>query len=202
MPTRTTRSAQPKVVKGSPRERLLQAASELFYAEGVQSVGIDRVIERAGVAKASLYSTFGSKEQLVCAYLDTRHAQTLARLQAAVDAVEDPVERILAVFDAQAQLFRTPNFHGCAFTAAAAEAPAGGRVDEAAESYRRDIRNLFTELAAAAGAPDPVLLASQLQLIYDGGGLAAKMDRDAAIAAPARAAATALIAAAITPRSK
>jgi hypothetical protein len=148
-------------------------AGELFYAEGVRSVGIDRVIERAGVAKASLYSTFGSKEQLVCAYLD-----------------------------AQAQLFRTPDYRGCAFTAAAAEAPAGGRVDEAAESYRRDIRALFTELAATAGARDPVLLASQLQSIYDGGGLAAKMDRDPAIAASARAAATALIAAAITPGSK
>ena len=192
---------QPKAVKSSPRERLLQAASELFYAEGVQSVGIDRVIERAGVAKASLYSTFGSKEQLVCAYLDGRRTQTLERLQAAVDAVEDPVERILAVFDAQAQLFRTPGYHGCAFTAAVAEAPAGGRVDEAAESYRRDIRALFTELATAAGAPDPVLLASQLQLIYDGAGLAAKMDRDTSIAAPARAAATALVVAAIRPRS-
>jgi AcrR family transcriptional regulator len=201
MPTRTTQSTQPKAIKSSPRERLLQAASELFYAEGVQSVGIDRVIERAGVAKASLYSTFGSKEQLVCAYLDARHAQTLGRLREAADAVEDPIERILAVFDAQVQLFRAPDFHGCAFTAAAAEAPAGGLVDEAAESYRRDIRALFTELAAAAGAPDSALLASQLQLIYDGGGLAANMDRDAAIAAPARAAATALIAAATTPRS-
>jgi AcrR family transcriptional regulator len=202
MPTPTTPSTDPAAVKRSPRERLLQAASELFYAEGVQSVGIDRVIERAGVAKASLYSTFGSKEQLVCAYLDDRHAQTLGRLRSAVDAVEDPVERILAVFDAQAQLFRKPDFRGCAFTAAAAEAPAGGRVDEAAESYRRDIRALFTELAAAAGAPDPVLLATQLHLIYDGGGLAAKMDRDPAIAAPAREAAAALIIAAITPRSK
>lgn len=197
MPTPTSQSTQPKAVKRSPRERLLQAAGELFYAEGVQSVGIDRVIERAGVAKASLYSTFGSKEQLVCAYLNERHAQTLGRLRAAVDTVEDPVERILAVFDAQAQLFRTPNYRGCAFTAAAAEAPAGGRVDEAAESYRRDIRALFTELAAAAGAADPALLASQLQLVYDGGGLAANMDRDAAIAAPARAAAAALIAAAL-----
>jgi AcrR family transcriptional regulator len=192
----------PEAVKGSPRERLLRAAAELFYAEGVQSVGIDRVIERAGVAKASLYSTFGSKEQLVCAYLDDRHAQTLGRLRAAVDAIDDPIARILAVFDAQAQLFRTPDFRGCAFTAAAAEAPAGGRVDEAAESYRRDIRALFTELAAAVGAPDPVLLGSQLQLIYDGGGLAAKMDRDAAIAVPARAAAAVLIAGALAPRSK
>jgi AcrR family transcriptional regulator len=202
MPTRTTPSTRLEAVKGSPRERLLLAASELFYAEGIQSVGIDRVIERAGVAKASLYSTFGSKEQLVCAYLAARHAQTLGRLRAAVDAVTDPVERILAVFDAQAQIFSRPDYRGCAFTAAAAEAPAGGRVDEAAESYRRDIRALFTELAAASDAADPVLLASQLQLIYDGGGLAANMDRDPAIAAPARAAATALIAAAITPRSE
>jgi AcrR family transcriptional regulator len=201
MSTRSAQSTQPEAVKGSPRERLLQAASELFYAEGIQSVGIDRVIERAGVAKASLYSTFGSKEQLVGAYLDARHAQVLGRLRVAVDAVEDPVERILAVFDAQAQLFRTPNYHGCAFIAAAAEAPAGGRVDKAAESYRRDILALFTELATAAGAPDSVLLATQLQLVYDGGGLAAKMDQNPDVATPVRAAATALIAAAITPRS-
>jgi AcrR family transcriptional regulator len=193
MPTRTVQSRQPEAIKPSPRERLLEAASELFYAEGIQSVGIDRVIERAGVAKASLYSTFGSKEQLVGAYLDARHAQVLGRLRAAVEAVEDPVERILAVFDAQARLFGTPDYRGCAFIAASAEAPAGGRVDEAAESYRGEIRSLFTELAAAACAPDPTLLASQLQLIYDGGGLAAKMDRDAAIAGPARAAAAALI---------
>ena len=200
MPTQAARSTQPNAVKLSPRERLLQAASELFYAEGIQSVGIDRVIERAGVAKASLYSTFGSKEQLVGAYLDARHAQVLERLRAAVDAVEDPVERILAVFDAQARLFGTPDYHGCAFIAASAEAPAGGRVDEAAESYRRDVRSLFTELGAAAGAQDPALLASQLQLIYDGGGLAAKMDRDAVVAAAARAAATVLIDAAIASR--
>jgi AcrR family transcriptional regulator len=127
--------------KRSPRDRLLEAASELFYAEGVQSVGINRVIERAGVAKDSLYSTFGSKEELVCAYLNARHEQTLARLRLAVAATEDPI--------------------------------------------------------AAAGAPDPALLASQLQLLYDGGGLAAKMDRNHGIATPARAAASALIAAAL-----
>jgi AcrR family transcriptional regulator len=183
--------------KRSPRDRLLAAASELFYAEGIQSVGIDRVIERAGVAKASLYSTFGSKEELVCAYLNARHEQTLARLRSAVAATVDPIERLLAVFDAQAELFQGPDFHGCAFMAAAAEAPAGGRIDATAESYRHDIHALFSELAAAAGAPDPALLASQLQLVYDGGGLAAKMDRNPDIATPARAAASTLIAAAL-----
>jgi AcrR family transcriptional regulator len=197
MPTTASTPADGGAVKRSPRDRLLEAASELFYAEGVQSVGINRVIERAGVAKDSLYSTFGSKEALVCAYLNARHEKTLARLRSAVTATEDPVERLLAVFDAQARLFHTPDFHGCAFASAAAEAPRGGQIDAAAESYRHDIHALFTELAAAAGAPDPALLASQLQLIYDGGGLAAKMDRNPGIATPARAAASSLIATAL-----
>ena len=105
--------------------------------------------------------------------------------------------RILAVFDEQAEIFRAPGYHGCAFTAAAAEAPRDGRIDEAARAYRREIRELFTELAAAAAAPDPPLLASQLQLVYDGGGSAANLDRNPSIAGPARAAATALIAASV-----
>jgi AcrR family transcriptional regulator len=192
VPTPTTRSDSAAPVKRSPRERLLDAANELFYAEGVQSVGIDRVIERA-----SLYSTFGSKEELVRAYLEARHERTLGRLRAAAAGVEDPVERILAVFDAQARLFRTPDFHGCAFTAAASEAARGGRIDEAAESYRHDVRALFTELAAEAGAGDPEQLASQLQMVYDGGGVAANLDRNPGIAGPARAAARALVAAAL-----
>lgn len=192
----STTSASPDTVRRSPRERLLEAAAELFYAEGVQSVGIDRVIERAGVAKASLYSTFGSKEELVRAYLDERHARILGRLRAAVEAVDrkDPAARILAVFDAQAEIFSAPGYHGCAFTAATAEAPRDGKIDEAARAYRREIRELFTELATAAGAPDPPLLASQLQLLYDGGASAANLDRDPSIAGPARAAAASLIA--------
>jgi AcrR family transcriptional regulator len=196
MPIPTNMPAADGAAKRSPRERLLEAASELFYAEGIQSVGIDRVIERAGVAKASLYSTFGSKEELVCAYLNARHEQTLAGLRAAVAATDDPVERLLAVFDAQARLFRTPGFRGCAFAAATAETSPGGRIDATAESYRHDIQTLFAELAADAGARDPALLASQLQLIYDGG-VAANMDRNPDIATPARAAATTLITAAL-----
>ena len=194
-----TTSTDPGVGRRSPRERLLEAAGELFYAEGVQSVGIDRVIERAGVAKASLYSTFGSKEELVRAYLDERHARVVARLRAAVDAVDpaDPVARILAVFDAQAEIFRGPHFHGCAFTAAAAEAPRDGRINEAARAYRREIRELFTELATEAGAPDPPLLGSQLQLLYDGGAASANLDRDPSIAGPVRDAARVLIAASL-----
>jgi AcrR family transcriptional regulator len=193
MPTKVIDPATPETIKRSPRERLLEAANELFYAEGIQSVGIDRVIERAGVAKASLYSSFGSKEELVYAYLEARHGKTLGRLRAAADAAEDPVEKILAVFEAQAKLFVRQDFRGCAFTAATAESHVGRRAQEAAQSYRDDLRALLTELAAGAGATDPELLARQLQLIYDGGGAAAKADGDGSITAPAREAVRVLI---------
>ena len=194
-----TTSGESDTARGSPRERLLEAAGELFYAEGVQSVGIDRVIERAGVAKASLYSTFGSKEELVRAYLDERHARIVGRLQDAADAVDpaDPVARILAVFDAQAERFPAADYHGCAFIAAAAEAPRDGRIDEATRAYRGEIRDLFTQLSTAAGALDPTLLASQLQVLYDGASTAANLDRNASIAGPVRAAAASLIAASL-----
>jgi AcrR family transcriptional regulator len=197
MPTTST-PANHSTVRLSPRERLLAAADELFYAEGVHSVGIDRVIERAGVAKASLYSTFGSKEELARVYLERRHERQLARLRAAAqDAGGDPIEQILAVFDAQAQRFGDPTYHGCAFATASAEAPPGGQIELATASYRADIRALFTDLAAAAGAADPELLASQLQLLYDGAALSVRMDRDPEIASPQREAAAALVAAAV-----
>jgi AcrR family transcriptional regulator len=171
----------------SARERLLAAAHELFYAEGVQTVGIDRVIERAGVAKASLYNVFGSKEELIRAYLEERHAGTVRALREAVARHSDPRARLLAVFDMQAELFAQPGFRGCAFVSACAEAPAGGLIQDAAADYRAEMRELFGELAAAVGAADPQRLAGQLQLVYDGAGLSARMDGDPAVAVTARA---------------
>ncbi len=189
-----TATARPR---RSARDRLLEAANELFYDEGVQTVGIDRVIERAGVAKASLYNTFGSKDELVQAYLQSRHAGTIARLTAAIEQHTDPVERVYAVFDAQADIIAQPNFRGCAFMSASAEAPPGGIIEAAANSYRADLRELFAGLAEAAGAPDPCRLGRQLHLVYDGVIIAAQMDHDPSVAAAARAAVTALLDAAL-----
>ncbi|MYW02887.1 TetR/AcrR family transcriptional regulator [Streptomyces sp. SID3343] len=182
--------------KPSARERLLAAANELFYAEGVQSVGIDRVIEHAGVAKASLYNTFGGKEQLVRAYLDTRHASTVDRITRAVAERDTPREQMLAVFVSQGRQFDRPDFHGCAFVRAGAEAGPGGLVQEAADAFRSWMRELFTHLAAEAGAADPDALGHQLHLLYDGAAISALMDHDSTVAATSLAAATALIAAA------
>ena len=177
----------------SARQRLLDAAGELFYSEGVQTVGIDRIIEHAGVAKASLYNTFGSKEELVRAYLTARHAGTMRRLTAAIEKHTDPRNRLLAVFDAQAQLASQPNFRGCAFISASAEAPPGGLIEQAADAYRAEIRTLFTRLAEQAGVPESAMLARQLHLIYDGAGISACMDRDPTATVGARAAAASLL---------
>src|SRR5271170_868594 len=116
------------------RERLLAAADELFYREGVQTVGIDRIISHAGVAKASLYNIFGSKEELVRAYLEGRHARTGERISRALTRFRTPRERLLGVFDAQGEQFTDPAFNGCAFVMASAEAPDGGAAQNAAEA--------------------------------------------------------------------
>ena len=104
------------------RDRLLAAANELFYAEGIHTVGVDRIIEHAGVSRASFYNNFDSKEQLIHTYLMGRHEGTVSRLNDAIAEHDDPRQRILAIFDAQAALFRQPDFNGCAFVAACTEA--------------------------------------------------------------------------------
>jgi AcrR family transcriptional regulator len=181
----------------SARDRLLAAANELFYNEGVHTVGIDRIIEQAGVAKASLYNIFGSKDELVRAYLETRQASVTARITSAVNRYDTPRERLLAVFEGQGELFSGPDYRGCAFARASAESHPGDLAERAAEGYRRWVRALLTDLATQAGAPDPDVLARQLHLLYDGSSQSARMDHDAGAAVAARVAAAALLDAAL-----
>ncbi|MBP2474327.1 AcrR family transcriptional regulator [Crossiella equi] len=181
----------------SARERLLAAADELFYNEGVRSVGIDRVIEHAGVAKASLYNTFGSKDELIHAYLKGRQDRMASRILAAVDAAGTPAEKVLAVFDAQAACYAESGYQGCAFHRASAESRPGDRVEQATREYRQWVRGLFAELAERLGAADPRLLAHQLHLVYDGTGHATRTERDSAATAVARTTASTLVAAAL-----
>src|SRR6478735_4624540 len=105
-------------VKPGPRERLLDTASRLFYAEGVHTVGIDRILAESGVAKGSLYSTYGSKDGLIAAYLEARRERQSRRIIAAIAGVEDPKQKVLAVFEAQALAFAERGYRGCAFVAA------------------------------------------------------------------------------------
>ena len=178
----------------SARERLLAAADELFYQEGVHTVGIDRVIERAGVAKASLYSAFGSKEELVVAYLQGRAEERARRITDRMARHQDPRARILSIFDLLGERVVEPGFRGCAFVNASAEGPPGdSKVRRACRGSREWLREIFTDLAGQLGAPDPAQLGRQLVLLYDGAMLGASMDRDPAIARQGRAMAEALL---------
>jgi AcrR family transcriptional regulator len=178
----------------SARERLLAAASDLFYDEGVHTVGVDRIVERAGVAKATLYTLFGSKDGLVRAYLKARHDDTCERMTRELMARFDtPRERLLGVFEVQGLSFTEPGFRGCAFVGANAESSPGISIEEVTEDYRNWIRSLFLDLAKEAGATDPDHLGRQLVLLYDGAGISAWMDHDASVAEAARTVAAALI---------
>ena len=181
----------------SARERLLAAADELFYSEGVHTVGIDRIIEQAGVAKASLYNTFGSKDELVRAYLERRQVSVTQRILRAVDRYDTPRERLLAVFEGQGELFAQPDYRGCAFARASAESQPGDLAEQATQAYRGWVRGLLTELATQAGVPEPDALARQLHLLYEGSGQSARMDRSPDAAVAARAAAAVLLDAAL-----
>ena len=167
----------------SARERLLAASDELFYRDGVHSTGIDAVIEKAGVAKGSLYYIFGGKDELVAAYLRGRLERWRERVEAAQAGTDDPDAKILAVFDAIADYVSLPEYRGCPFHNAAAEAPAGEAQQLAIKEYRTWLRRSFLQLAADTGVSDSEALADALIVLYDGA-LAT-----AGTAEPARAAA-------------
>lgn len=180
--------------EGSARERLLKAADELFYKEGIHTVGIDRVIERAGVAKASLYSTFGSKEELVLAYLQGRAERRQRRIRERIARYEEPRARIIAVFELVCELVMEADYRGCAFFNASAEGPrVESRISQVCIDSRAWTRMLLVDLARETGAPHPDRLGRQLALLYDGAIVAASADRDPSAAREALAAAEALL---------
>ena len=161
--------AKKSATKPAPRERLLAACDELFYRDGVQSTGIDAVIEKAGVAKGSLYYIFGGKDELVAAYLRGRLDSWRQLVQAAQrSAADDPDAKILAVFDAIADYVSLPEYRGCPFHNAAAEAPTGEGQCLAIGEYRSWLRQFFRQLAADTGVSDSEALAEALVVLYDG----------------------------------
>ncbi|MFI5635676.1 TetR/AcrR family transcriptional regulator [Streptomyces sp. NPDC051664] len=192
----------PRASNLSPRERLLLAADELFYAEGIYSVGIDRILAYAGVAKSSLYSAFGSKEELIKAYLTRRHEARRQRLEKHLAQIDTPRERILAVFDVLGRVFAEPGFRGCAFLNASAESVPGTGVAQLCDTSRAWVRNLFEELGREAGVQDPAVLSRRMVMLYDGSSVAAQLDRDLDAAAEAREIAVSVLDAALAQASK
>jgi AcrR family transcriptional regulator len=178
----------------APRERLLAAADRLFYEEGVCSVGIDRILHEAGVARASLYSTYGSKDQLIRAYLQLRSENWQALVAEALPARWDnPSDQILGIFELMTEWFATPGYHGCPFIKARAETAINEAVSEVCDQHRVWLRELFCQLARDAGTKDPEALSAQLVLLSDGARVGAQLDHSPAPGQAARSAAATLI---------
>jgi AcrR family transcriptional regulator len=181
--------------KTSARDRLLRAAAELFYEEGINTVGIDRVIEHAGVAKASLYNTFGSKDELIRAYLNARHEIRRERIEARLAVQATPRDKILAVFDYQREVAEKEGFRGCAFIRASAELGTEPGIRTVCDGSRDWLRGVFESLAAQAGARDPGTLARQLVILYEGAAVSSQSEVAGAATRVAREAAICLLAA-------
>ncbi|MFD0683931.1 TetR/AcrR family transcriptional regulator [Actinomadura fibrosa] len=186
MPTRTREPA---------RDRILRTATDLFYAYGIRGVGIDRIIADSGVAKATLYANFKSKDDLVLTFLRQADEKWRRMLrEAAAAAGDDPREQLVGLFDAiGAAGGEGGRYRGCVFINVASESLPDTPVHEATVEHKRAVREWVAELAAAAGAVDPAMLARELTLVLDGAMSAAALESIAEAVPAARLAARALV---------
>ena len=173
----------------------MQAASTLFYQEGVQNVGIDRIITESGVAKMSLYNHFKSKDALIAAWLQQRDVNWRDWFQKTVEKqAAAPAERLLAMFDVLEEWFSQPDFRGCAFINSSVEL-----VDpehpgyQVAIEHQQALYGYILHLVQAAELDHPNAVAEQLLLLVEGAIVVAMMRRSPAAATHAKTAAAMLI---------
>jgi AcrR family transcriptional regulator len=152
--------------EATPRERLLDAASLLFYTEGIRSVGVDRIALQADVTKATMYRLYQSKENLVVAYLRQRHQEAISLLHDSARESGDAFRGVIAAFDALKQKATSPTFRGCAFVMAVNEHPESEAIGEVAREHKHAVRAHFSNLLKCTAAPAP--LARYLAMLYDG----------------------------------
>ncbi|UFU05377.1 TetR/AcrR family transcriptional regulator [Ruania halotolerans] len=181
----------PRLTPGAAR--ILEVASDLFYARGIHAVGVDTIAAESGVTKRTLYDRFGSKEALVAAYLQRRHARWWERFEQRIEAARPP--RALAVFDAYER--DAPSVQrGCAFLNAAGELPEDHPGYEVIREHKRAVRRRIGELIEAdrPEAGDPEQLADHVFLLAEGAVAQRGIDGSAQQLRTARAAAADLLA--------
>ncbi|WP_106815544.1 TetR/AcrR family transcriptional regulator [Microbacterium timonense] len=149
------------------RQRLLDAATDLFYNEGIHSVGVDRIIEEAGVTRATMYKQFAGKEGLVLAYLEGEDRALRGLFAQAGEASDDPAVLLDLVVAGIEQDIRDRHTRGCPFINAAAEYPGEGPVRDLIAEHREWFRETLRQLAEGAGLRDPDAVAASLVLLRD-----------------------------------
>jgi AcrR family transcriptional regulator len=185
----------PKTRSADPRDRLLDQASRLFYRNGIHSVGVELIIEHAGVARGTLYNHFGSKDGLIAACLTDLD---LAYHEWFVDRVEsrtsDPVARLRVVFEVLDEWFCSDRFRGCSFINAAVELTDPSHPGhEPVLAHKRRTREYLRDLTTAAGLDDPETAADTMMLLIEGATITALVEGDRLAARRAGRAAEALV---------
>jgi AcrR family transcriptional regulator len=161
----------------SPRQRLLETSAQLFYREGIHSVGVDRILTEAGTTRATLYRHFTGKEDLVVAYLRQEDEQLRALFAAAGAAVTDPVELLRAVIAGIADDVGRHHTRGCPFVNAAAEFPdPASPVRAVVADHRAWFRTTLEQVVAGAGIARPTEVAGALVLLRDAALVGAYLD--------------------------
>ncbi|MHC3425211.1 TetR/AcrR family transcriptional regulator [Streptomyces sp. DT18] len=151
------------------RARLLGMATEIFYAEGIHSVGVDRIVAEAQVTRATLYRHFSGKDELVLAYLAGADSGIRAQVAGARAGADTAVERVRAVAGSIAEGIRSPGFRGCAFLNAVAEYPDPAHpIHQAVLAHRRWFLETVTELLAEAGCLPADRAGRHLVMLRDG----------------------------------
>jgi AcrR family transcriptional regulator len=171
-----TRKNQPVAPQRSVRERLLDTADELFYKEGVRAVGIDRVLAEADAAKASLYTHFGSKDELIAAHVERRVSGARSQIEAYLGNTP-PSERALRFFDWVVEWVKSPEFRGCPLQHVVAEFCDPEHPARAVAAEQRGwLHARFSEWARAAKVANPVATAGALVVLFDGAIAASEQD--------------------------
>lgn len=157
------------IAASSARQRVLEVACDLFYRQGIRSVGIDTIVEKSGVAKTTLYRHFPTKESLIIAYLeehDQINWETFDKVLANHNG--SPKEQLLAFIDATIEILEPEHHRGCAFLNALAEfSEENHPVHLIAIEYNRALRKRLARLSKQAGAEDD-RLTDQLMLLING----------------------------------
>ena len=168
------------------RERILAASYELFAQRGIRDVGVAELISRAGVARATFYGHFTSKDELVLAFLEHCH-QDLTVEQIIAECRKrsaDPTAQLLAIFDVLDGWFRRDDFQACAFVSTMLEMGPTHPLGEASVSYLAQVRAFMRTLAQEAGLDQPDVFARSCHILTKGSIISAvEGDREAAVLA-------------------
>jgi AcrR family transcriptional regulator len=152
------------------RERILETASALFYSRGVRAVGVDLVVEEAGVAKTSLYRHFRTKDDLVAAFLAREDEDFWSMWDRIANShQQDPAGELAAHLEWIGERISRPNYRGCPQLNVAAEFPdADHPARRVASAHKRELRRRLETIAERLGVDRPTELAGQLSLLING----------------------------------